>query len=70
MQDDLADRVEALETRVAYQDQTVDDLNKTVTAQWERIDKLSRELTRLADRLQQAEDRSAPTGPEPPPPHY
>jgi SlyX protein len=70
MQDDLADRVEALETRVAYQDQTIDDLNKAVTAQWERIDALSRELARLGDRLQQAEDRSAPTGPEPPPPHY
>lgn len=70
MQDDVVDRVEALETRVAYQDQTIDDLNRAVTAQWVQIDALSRELTRLADRLQQAEDRAAPTGPEPPPPHY
>jgi SlyX protein len=70
MQDDVVDRVEALETRVAYQDQTIEDLNRAVTAQWAQIDALSRELTRLGDRLQQAEDRSAPAGPEPPPPHY
>lgn len=64
-------RIDALETRLAYQDQTIEDLNATITAQWAQIDALTREVRRLSDRLQQAEDRSAdPAAPEPPPPHY
>jgi SlyX protein len=70
MQDDLAGRVDALEARAAYQDETIEDLNKAVTAQWAQIDALTHELARLADRLQQAEDRGGSVTPDPPPPHY
>jgi SlyX protein len=69
MDNNLAARLEALETRLAYQDQTIEDLNRMVTAQWARIDALGRELALLTDRVQQAEAR-APVPPEPPPPHY
>lgn len=70
MDDALAGRIDALEVRVAYQEQTIDDLNRAVTAQWAQIDALTREVVRLADRLQQAEDRRGEVVPDPPPPHY
>jgi SlyX protein len=67
----LGARIDTLEMRVAYQDQTIEDLNATIAAQWTQIDALAREVRRLSDRLQQAEDRAgAATSPEPPPPHY
>ena len=64
-------RLDALETRIAYQDEVIEDLNKTVTAQWKEIDRLTRELAVLAERVAQAEQGAA-TDPseEPPPPHY
>lgn len=66
-----AERIDALEERIAYQDQTIEELNKAVTAQWAQIDALNRELARLSDRIQQAEDSAGGTNaPEPPPPHY
>ncbi|MDQ2080332.1 SlyX family protein [Xanthobacteraceae bacterium Astr-EGSB] len=70
MDDDLAERVATLEARVAYQDRTIEDLDKAATAQWAQIDALTREVARLAERLQQAEDRRGEFVPEPPPPHY
>ena len=69
--DTLSSRVDALEIRVAYQDQIIDDLNAAVTDQWKRIDILTRRIEGLVDRVREAENR-APSGsaPEPPPPHY
>jgi SlyX protein len=62
-------RIEALEARIAYQDRTIEDLNTSVTAQWKRIDELSRQVERMVDRLQRVEE--GPSGAdEPPPPHY
>lgn len=64
-------RLEALEVRVAYQDQVIEDLNQTVIDQWKKIDALRRQLNELLDRVQEVEDNSAgPRAPEPPPPHY
>jgi SlyX protein len=66
-----SDRLDALEVRIAFQDETIEALNNTVTEQWAIIDALKREIARLADRLQDAESRSAGRSePEPPPPHY
>ncbi|UTD30666.1 SlyX family protein [Bradyrhizobium sp. WD16] len=66
------ERLDALEIRVAYQDEAIETLNRTVTAQWAQIDALSRKVAELADRVQEAESRAAPAGgqSEPPPPHY
>lgn len=67
----LAVRVEALETRVAHQDRTIEDLNQTITAQWKEIDSLNRRVVRLGDQIQDMRDSADATGvPEPPPPHY
>ena len=66
----LANQIEALEVRIAYQDETIETLNKTVTAQWKQIDALTRAINNLTDRVQEAENRSR-TSPSPePPPHY
>jgi len=64
-------RIEALEVRVAYQDQVIEDLNQTVIAQWKQIDALKRQLNEVVDRVQEVEDSSGgPAAPEPSPPHY
>lgn len=71
MTDAVVARIEALEVRIAYQDETIETLNTTVTAQWTQIEALKREVARLADRVQEAETRAAPVAQqEPPPPHY
>lgn len=71
MTNSFAERLDALEVRVAFQDETIDTLNRTVTEQWATIDALKREVARLADRLQDAESRATGRAdPEPPPPHY
>lgn len=69
--DKLADRIEALEIQIAHQDATVEALNQVITSQWKQIDILTREMSRLTDRISAAEQSiPASTGNEPPPPHY
>jgi SlyX protein len=64
------ERLDALEIRLAYQDEMIETLNKTVTAQWAQIDALKRQVGRLTDQMLDAESRSPSALPEPPPPHY
>ena len=47
-------RLDALEMRIAHQEQVIDELNATVTAQWKEIDRLKRDITMLTDRLANA----------------
>ena len=65
----LSDRIDALEARLMFQDETIETLNQTITAQWLKIDQLARQLVTLSDRLQEAESR-APGAANEPPPHY
>ncbi len=65
----LSDRIDVLETRLTFQDESIETLNKTITAQWQKIDALSRQLVHLSERLQEAETR-APGAANEPPPHY
>ena len=65
----LGERIDLLETRVAFQDETIETLNKTITEQWLKIDALTRQLANLNERLQEAETR-APGAANEPPPHY
>jgi SlyX protein len=64
----LSERIDVLETRLTFQDETIETLNKTITAQWQQIDALTRQLAALSERLQEAE-ASVPAANEPPP-HY
>ena len=66
-----AERLEKLETTVAYQDQAIEDLNRTITAQWAEIAQLKRLLGNLGERVREIADNPAlAEPPEPPPPHY
>ena len=65
----LSERIDVLETRLTFQDETIETLNKTITEQWLKIDALTRQLTNLNERLQEAETR-APGAANEPPPHY
>ena len=67
----LSARIDALETRMAFQDETIEDLNQAIIAQWKQIETLNRTLARLEDRVAVGEQRADLAGlPEPPPPHY
>jgi SlyX protein len=66
---DLNERIDALEMRLTYQDVTIETLNQTITAQWVEIDKLTRQVAELKERLQEAES-NAPGPVNEPPPHY
>jgi SlyX protein len=65
----LSERVDALETRLTFQDETIETLNQTITAQWLKIDALTRQVVALSERLEQAEAQ-APGASNEPPPHY
>ena len=65
----LSDRIDVLETRLTFQDETIETLNKAVTAQWQQIDALTRQVAALSERLQEAES-NAPGSANEPPPHY
>ena len=67
---DAGARIDAMETRIAYQDRIIEELNTAITEQWKQIESLTRQVERMADRLQQVAGNAAPNSPEPPPPHY
>jgi SlyX protein len=65
----LSERIDALEARLTFQDETIETLNKTITEQWRQIDALTRQVAQLNERLLEAETR-APGAANEPPPHY
>ena len=63
------DRIDALEMRATYQEESIEALNQVVTAQWKQIDALMRQITELSERLREVEaGRPAPASETPP--HY
>jgi len=67
---DLSERIDALESRIMYQDDTIETLNQTITAQWREIDALKRQIALLNERLEEARAAGAPGPTDEPPPHY
>jgi SlyX protein len=65
----LNERIDALETKLMFQDDTIETLNETITEQWLKIDALTRQVALLSERLQEAE-ANAPGPASEPPPHY
>jgi SlyX protein len=53
----MEDRLEILETRLAYQDQTVEALNEVVTRQQDQIDRLEKSLQALEDLYRELQGR-------------
>jgi uncharacterized coiled-coil protein SlyX len=65
----LSDRIDALEVRLTFQDETIEMLNLTITSQWQQIDALTRQVAALRESLREAESNATGPGNEPPP-HY
>ena len=64
-------RLDELEMRAVHQDQTIEDLNAAITAQWKLIERLERQVARLAERVAEAEQSAGQAAPvDRPPPHY
>ena len=70
MTDDLATRLADLEVKFAFQQETIDSLNETVTKQWAIIDRLSRALDRVQSDVADMEAGQRDPKGDPPPPHY
>jgi len=65
------DRIEALETQVAFQEQAIDELNQALAEHYRQIEALKRDLHHLGAQLRDVESHPAlAAGVEPPPPHY
>lgn len=69
MATDSEERIEALETRIAYQDQAIEDLNAALTAQWKLIELLQRKLETMEEQLRSGSYIADPAT-DKPPPHY
>lgn len=70
-QDQLVARVDELETRLAFQDDTIQALNDALAAQQFELDRLRRSLELVAKRQADlAAQISGDAGEEAPPPHY
>ena len=65
----LSERIDVLETRLTFQDETIETLNRTITAQWKQIDALTQQVAALNERLQEAEAQASGPANERPP-HY
>lgn len=67
----MTDRLDKLETTIAYQEQAIEDLNKIVLEQAAEIAQLKRLIGNLGERVREIADNPAlAEAPEPPPPHY
>ncbi|MGJ4929956.1 SlyX family protein [Bradyrhizobium sp. HKCCYLS2038] len=67
--EDISERIDRLEMRLTFQDDTIETLNQTITAQWREIDALKRQIALLVERLADAQDQAEGPRNERPP-HY
>jgi len=66
----LEEQLIELQTRFAYQEHLLQELNGVVTTQQRQIDRLVLELARIRDHLKQGGGEIARPHEEAPPPHY
>ena len=69
-QNDLSERIEALETRLAFQDDTIDSLNQTVTQLNDDVQILKAQLQFLAEKNRSDGAPSSNPNEVEIPPHY
>lgn len=71
MSQQVNDRLETLESRLAYAEYTVEQLNEEVTTQGRELDRLKYQIKLLVDKLQSVQpSQIASMAEETPPPHY
>ncbi|MGB1263609.1 MAG: SlyX family protein [Cognaticolwellia sp.] len=70
-ENELVQAIEALETRNAFQDDVIEQLNHEISIHQGQIAELQRQLTLLANRIKEnTPDQQDKEEVEPPPPHY
>jgi len=68
-EDKLSVRIDALEAKLMFHEDTIEVLNQTITMQWQQIDTLKRQVADLSGRLREAEAGAGRPANERPP-HY
>jgi len=68
--EELQEQIVDLQARIAYQDDTLSELDGVVTAQARRIEHLEARLERVAQRLDGALTAPDDAPAQEPPPHY
>jgi SlyX protein len=66
----MSSKVEDLESRLAFQEDTLDSLNKVIVEQQKEIDKLNTYIRILKDKISSVEHSISVPESEAPPPHY
>ncbi len=67
----LGARLDELEVKFAFQQETIESLNTIVTDQWSVIDRLEKTLSHLQDQVIELEDTAGASDPgNIKPPHY
>ncbi|MEO8491052.1 MULTISPECIES: SlyX family protein [unclassified Pseudomonas] len=67
---DLQDRVTDLESRLAFQDDTIETLNDILVAQQRAVERLQMQMTALLKRQEEMGGQFETSEEEAPPPHY
>lgn len=71
MTSELQEHIEQLESQLTFQEDTIAQLNEAITNQQWQIDKLTRQVKLLSDKIQQFQpSQIASQSEETPPPHY
>ncbi len=67
----MENRIIDLQSQLAFQDQTINELNDVITDQQKQIDELRQQIQILEQRIISLAENSGVSGEkEPPPPHY
>lgn len=67
----MQDEIIELQTRIAFQDSVLEQLNQVVTQQQTQIERLQRQLDKLGGQVEtMQQDHLVRQADEPPPPHY
>ena len=66
----ILSRVDELETKTMFQQESIDNLNDVITSQWKLIDHLKSQISKLDDQLYELEMSSSGGAANQKPPHY
>lgn len=70
MKEKMEERIVELETRLAFQDHTIEELNDVIVSQQEQLDQVIKELALLKEQVLSILAESGDQKNDPPPPHY
>jgi SlyX protein len=71
MSDDLHGQIASLQTQVAFQEDTIEQLNLALMDQQMQLDKINLQLKQMVQKVKQLEpSHLADASQEAPPPHY